>query len=220
MHEIWTVVHAERDALVQDLENLPAEQWATPSLCPGWDVHDVLAHLVDDAKTTYFGFVRQFAAARFDFDRYNNNAVARERADDPRRTLDAFRAVSHRTTSAPVPKATRLVETFVHGEDIRRPLGIKREYPVDHVVAALRFQLGTGVSTGGGKERAQGLRLVATDSGDDSGIDFAFDHGAGPEVRGTALALLLAVSGRPVAPNELTGPGVPQITKDGGINHG
>ncbi|ONI91488.1 hypothetical protein ALI144C_00985 [Actinosynnema sp. ALI-1.44] len=209
MHEIWTVVHAERDALIHDLENIPAERWATPSLCPGWDVHDVLAHLVDDAKTTYFGFVRQFAAARFDFDRYNNNAVARERTGDPQRTLDAFRAVSHRTTSAPVPKATRLVETFVHGEDIRRPLGIDRDYPVEHVVAALRFQLRTGVSTGGGKERAQGLRLVATDAG--------IDSGDGPEVRGTALALLLAVSGRPIDSGELAGPGVSQITKGGEI---
>nr|WP_042198711.1 maleylpyruvate isomerase family mycothiol-dependent enzyme [Kibdelosporangium sp. MJ126-NF4]CEL23507.1 hypothetical protein [Kibdelosporangium sp. MJ126-NF4]CTQ89121.1 hypothetical protein [Kibdelosporangium sp. MJ126-NF4] len=213
MNEIWTVVHAERDALIQDLQSIPAERWATPSLCPGWDVHDVLAHLVDDAKTTYLGFVRQFAAARFDFDRYNNNAVERERADDPRHTLDSFRAVSHRTTSAPVPKATRLVETFVHGEDIRRPLGISRDYPVEHVVAALRFQLKTGVSTGGGKERAHGLRLIATDDPD-------IDVGTGPEVRGTALALLLAVSGRPIDADELTGPGVPQLTKDGGINHG
>lgn len=212
MHEIWTVVHAERAALIHDLAGVPAERWTTPSLCPGWDVHDVLAHLVDDAKTTYLGFVRQLAAARFDFDRYNDNAVKRERTGDPTRTLESFRAVSRRTSSAPVPKATRLVETFVHGEDIRRPLGVEHDYPVAHVTTALRFQLKTGVSMGGGKERAHGLRLVATD-------DDSVDIGEGPEVRGTALALLLAVSGRPVRTGELTGPGVPRITKDGGNRH-
>ncbi|WP_067449934.1 maleylpyruvate isomerase family mycothiol-dependent enzyme [Actinomadura macra] len=212
MNEIWAVVHAEREALIRDLEGLPAERWDTPSLCPGWDVHDVLAHLVDDAKTTRLGFFRRFAAARFDFDRYNDEAVARERADEPQRTLASFRAVSHRTTSAPVSKDTRLVEAFVHGEDIRRPLGLSRTYPVAHVVTALRYQLGTRVTLGGGKERAQGLRLTATDA--------SLAVGEGPEVRGTALALLLAASGRPTGADELTGPGASALTRDGGLHHG
>ncbi|MFI6316867.1 maleylpyruvate isomerase family mycothiol-dependent enzyme [Nonomuraea sp. NPDC050556] len=188
MDEIWAVVHSEREALIRDLEALPAEGWATPSLCPGWDVHDVVAHLVNDAKTTKLSFVAGLVAARFDFDRYNRAGVARERAGGPERTLASFRAASGRTTGAPAPKATRLVEAFVHGEDIRRPLGLTRDYPVAPVLDALRYQLGSGVAFGGGKERAQGLRLVASDA------DFA--AGEGREVRGTALELLLAVSGR------------------------
>ncbi|MEU4328490.1 hypothetical protein [Nonomuraea dietziae] len=100
----------------------------------------------------------------------------------------------------------------MHGEDIRRPLGLSRDCPVQHVAAALRYQLGAGVALGGGKERARGLRLMASDT--------AVDVGEGPEVRGTALALLLAVSGRPVGPDELTGPGVPALTRDGGLHHG
>ncbi|GAA4088973.1 maleylpyruvate isomerase family mycothiol-dependent enzyme [Nonomuraea soli] len=205
MNAIWDVVHTERAALISDLAQLPAERWATPSLCPGWDVHDVLAHLVDDAKTTWPGFMLRLAAARFDFDRYNGDGLARERRADPRATLAAFEAVSRRTTSAPAPKATRLVEAFVHGEDIRRPLGLGRAYPAEHVAAALRHQLATGVGMGGGKERAAGLRLIATDT--------SLDHGEGQEVRGTALALLLAVSGRPVAADELTGPGLTALTR-------
>ncbi|RZQ64358.1 maleylpyruvate isomerase family mycothiol-dependent enzyme [Amycolatopsis suaedae] len=205
MNELWTVVHAEREALIADLETVPADRWSTPSLCPGWDVHDLLAHLVDDARTTKASFLLRFAAARFDFDRYNRAGVERERASEPRLTLDAFRAASRRTTGAPAPKATRLVEAFVHGEDIRRPLGISRDYPVEPVVTALRYQLRTSVGAGGGKQRAQGLRLVATDS--------EVDHGDGPEVRGTTLALLLAVSGRPVGSAELTGSGVPALTR-------
>ncbi|MEV0584609.1 maleylpyruvate isomerase family mycothiol-dependent enzyme [Nonomuraea sp. NPDC050310] len=208
MNEIWTVVHAERHALIDDLRQVPAERFATPSLCPGWDVHDVLAHLADDAKTTKLGFLARLAAARFDFDRYNAAAVARERAADPQATLDAFRAAASRTSSAPAPPATRLVEAFVHGEDIRRPLGLSRQYPAEHVAAALAHQLKTGVGMGGGKERARGLRLVAT--------DVRFGSGGGAEVRGSALALLLAVSGRPVRPGELTGPGAAALLGDSG----
>ncbi|WGW11374.1 maleylpyruvate isomerase family mycothiol-dependent enzyme [Saxibacter everestensis] len=196
---IWPVVHDERRALIQDLDALQPQQWQTASLCPDWDVHDVLAHLVDTAKATRLGFVRRMVAAGFDFDRDNAAGVARERAEDPGRTLAEFRAVLTRTSSPPAPLATRLVEAFVHGEDIRRPIGISRDYPTAHVATALRYQLKTTVKIGGGKEYAEGWRLVAS--------DVAFEHGAGQEVRGPAIVLLLAVSGRPVEVGELTGPG-------------
>ena len=34
----WSIIHAEREALVADLEPLTDEQWTTPSLCDGWSV--------------------------------------------------------------------------------------------------------------------------------------------------------------------------------------
>jgi len=196
---IWPVVREERRALISDLEQLQPSLWQTPSLCPGWSVHDVLAHLVDTAKATRWGFVRSVVAACFDFDRTNAMGIARERAEDPVRTLDRFKAVQARETGPPVPLATRLVEAFIHGEDIRRPVGIRRTYPSAHVVTALKYQLKTSVTIGGGKERAKGWRLVAVDEG--------FSYGFGPEVRGPAIALLLAVSGRPVLKHELSGRG-------------
>lgn len=199
MSEVWPVVHAERAALIQDLRPLGAEQWATPSLCTGWDVHDVLAHLVDDARTTRSRFLRRLILAGFDFDRVNTLGIMRERASDPADTLDAFEAARLRTTSAPAPAATRLVETIVHGEDIRRPLGIDHAYPADAVIDALQFQARTSVKIGGGRERLKGLRLHSTDAD--------CDVGSGQKVYGSAIALLLAVSGRPVRPGELTGPG-------------
>ena len=197
--DIWPAVHRERESLIGDLRTLTGQQWSTPSLCRGWDVHDVLAHLVDDAGTTRLGFLWTFMAAGFDFDRCNARGVTRERVADPACTLAAFRAVSGRTTSAPAAPATRLVEAIVHGEDIRRPLGIVHDHPAAPVAAALRYQLDTSVKFGGGKERAEGLRLAAT--------DMDLRAGDGTMVRGTAVALLLAVSGRPLGPDELAGPG-------------
>ncbi|TFB71596.1 maleylpyruvate isomerase family mycothiol-dependent enzyme [Cryobacterium sp. Hz9] len=204
MNEMWAVVHKERDALIQDLTALNTQQWTMPSLCPGWDIHAVLAHLVYDAKTTRIGFVSRMIAAGFDFDRINAAGIARERSTDPTQTLANFQGVRSRTTSAPAPLVTRLVEVFVHGEDIRRPLGIDHEYPVAEVATALRYQAKTSVKLGGGKERLEGLRLIATDT--------VFDEGVGKEVHGTALALLLAASGRPVHTGELMGPGALSLT--------
>lgn len=195
----WPLVHAERRALIQDLEQLPPAQWQTASLCVGWDVHDVLAHVIDTAKTTRLGFIRRLVAARMDFDRDNAMGVEREKAGNPQQTLARLRAVLSRTSGPPAGLATRLVEAFVHGEDIRRPLGISRTYPPAHVATALGYQVRTTAAMGGGKEIAQGWRLVATDT--------AFEHGDGPAVEGPAIALLLAVSGRPVADHELSGPG-------------
>ncbi|MFJ3957595.1 maleylpyruvate isomerase family mycothiol-dependent enzyme [Arthrobacter sp. NPDC090010] len=199
MKDKWHLIHRERQALVSELAGIPSEAWETPSLCPGWDVHDVLAHLVNDARTTWGRFAWDFARARFDFDRMNAQGIARERSSSPKVTLNVFRAVSGRSTGAPAPFPTRLVELFVHGEDIRRPLGISHEYPLPELGEALSYQLSTTADFGGGRERAEGLSLEATDSG--------LRHGSGPTVRGSSLALLLAVSGRPVDPGELAGPG-------------
>jgi len=206
MNEVWHVVHRERRALSADLADLEPGAWDTPSLCPGWSVHDVLAHLVNDARTTWAGFARELFRARFDFDALNALGVERERRADPRDTLRAFDAVSGRSTSAPAPRNTRLVEAFVHGEDIRRPLGIHREYPAPFLVDALKHQLATPTDFGGGRERAAGVALEATDA------EFRWKPSkpavnAAPVVRGSALALLLAVSGRPVRPGELDGDG-------------
>ena len=196
---VWPVVHGERRALFEDLQVLEPQQWQTPSLCPGWDVHDVLAHLIDSARTTRLGFVRRMIAAGFDFDRDNAVGVAREKQAEPGLTLAEFGAILPLTSTPPAALATRLVESFIHGEDIRRPLGIDREYPAGEVAKALAYQVNTTVKMGGGKEMAAGWRLIATDA------DFV--HGSGPEVTGRAIALLLAVSGRAVGPGELGGSG-------------
>ncbi|TFD85775.1 maleylpyruvate isomerase family mycothiol-dependent enzyme [Cryobacterium lactosi] len=194
---VWAAVHEERRALRSDLSHVPVHRWAEASLCPGWDVHDVVSHLIDSAKTTRLGFARRMLVARFDFDRDNAVGVVRERRASPAETLAEFGRIVTETKTPPAAPATRLVEAIVHGEDVRRPLGVQREYPLHHVLPALRHQLKTSVSMGGGRERAAGFRLVA--------VDADFFSGSGPDVHATALALLLALSGRPVRPTELAG---------------
>ncbi|WP_102141858.1 maleylpyruvate isomerase family mycothiol-dependent enzyme [Mycobacterium hubeiense] len=199
-NDVWPLVHAERRALIADLERLDDAQWATPSLCDGWRVRDVVAHLVDVAMTTRIGFMVDMVRAGMDFDRQNARGLQRARGASPQETLARLRRVAPRTSTPPAPLDTRLVEEVVHGEDIRRPLGLTRTYPVEAVVRSLHQQARMSASFGGAKELVARVRLCATDA------DLSI--GEGPEVRGPALALLLAVSGRRVALDELDGPGV------------
>ncbi len=203
MGDVWSMVHAERLALIHDLEQLDEARWEEPSLCAGWTVHDVAAHLVDTARTTRLGFVVGLARARFDFDRQNADGVRRHRGASPQETLQRLREVAPRRSTPPAPLDSRLVEEVVHGEDVRRPLGLTRRYPVEAVVRALRLQVRTPASFGGAKELATRVRLTAADA--DVSV------GDGPEVRGPAVSLLLAVSGRRVALADLDGPGLPAL---------
>ncbi len=200
MEDVWQMVHAERAALIGDLKDLDAAGWEKQSLCGEWTVHEVVAHLVDVAHTTRFGFVAGLARARFDFDRQNARGVERHRGASPRETLERLAHVASRRSTPPAPLDSRLVEEVVHGEDIRRPSGLTRPYPLEAVVRSLRLQARTPASFGGAKELTARVRLEA--------VDADVSIGDGPVVSGSTLSLLLAVCGRRVALDDLEGAGV------------
>jgi uncharacterized protein (TIGR03083 family) len=196
---IWPTIHSERIALADDLGNLTPEQWALPTVCTEWNVHDVLAHLLSLAKMTPPRFITRFAGAGFNFDRFAGKQVEIEGAAGPHATLDAFRAAIPRESAPPGPKDTWLGESFVHGEDIRGAVGITRQYPLDQVARTVAFYAGSEPIIGG-KTRCAGLTLKATDTD--------FSVGSGDLVEGPVMSLLLAASGRKHALSELSGPGV------------
>lgn len=204
MNDVWPMVHTERAALISDLENVDDALWGRESLCDGWSVHDVVAHLIDNAKTTRLGFLFGLARARFDFDQQNARGVRHEQGASPAETLSRLRHVARRTSTPPVSLDTRLVEEIVHGEDIRHPLGISRTYPRQAILRSIRFQARTPASFGGAKELMERIQLTPTDA------DESF--GTGPQVSGPALPILLAISGRQAALKELEGPGLQVLT--------
>lgn len=193
----WRSVHQERQALAENLASLTDAQWATASLCGAWDVHDVVAHLTGSARTTRRRFWMSLIRSGFSFDRANAREVAAERAPTAAETLRRFRSTITSTNTPPGPFITRLIEIVVHGEDIRRPLGIERPaLPLELRDAVVYF---TQDHLSGGKKRLTGLKLTATDEG--------FTIGRGQAIEGPALSLLLAASGRPAALQDLQGPG-------------
>ena len=90
-----------------------------------------------------------------------------------------------------------LVDSMIHHQDMRRPLGKPREIPAERLLCALPFAVTAPPLRG--FWNARGVRLVATD------LDWS--RGKGPEARGPAEAVLMVLAGRPAVASELTGPG-------------
>lgn len=196
---IWPVVHAERAALADDLESISDAQWDTRSLCDDWSVRDVVAHMTATTRISPATFFPKLLASGFSFTRMQAKDIARERGSSPAQTLANLRSQVGSTTHPPGPTVTWLGETLVHAEDIRRPLGIAHDYPVDAVVRVADQYKGSNLVMGS-KKRIASVTLRATDTD--------WSHGTGPEARGPMIALLLALAGRKAALADLTGDGV------------
>ena len=201
---VFDMLVDERRHLADMLSTLSADQFRTPSLCSGWTVHDVAAHL-----TTYlrFGQLKIYAgivATAADFDRLNQYLTRRA----ARRPIDRIIAYlrRHATSRMTIPRSVYdpiLADVVLHDLDIRVPLGISRTPHENRLWVTfnhLANQPSPGFAMG---SRLAGLRLHAPDTG--------WRHGDGALVEGPAESLVLAVGGRTVALDDLTGDGVPVL---------
>ena len=197
--DIWPVIHSERKSLADDLEPLTEEQWGTASLCPRWTVRDVLAHMTSAASLTPPAWFATFIGSGFNFEKLQARGIAGHLGGSPADTLAGFEEVENSSKHPPGPANTWLGEVVVHSQDIRGPLGIEHEYPTDALVQVADFYKGSNALIGS-KNRIAGLTLRATDAD--------WSNGTGPEVCGPMLSLVMAMTGRKAALDDLTGDGV------------
>lgn len=195
----WSLIHAERAALAADLAEISEDRWATQSLCDRFTVREVLAHVTAGASLNPVRWITGVIRCRFDFDRQVAMRLAEHMGATPAATLAAFRQVITSTTKPPLRVAVMLGEIIVHGEDIRRPLGIERDYPVTTLTTLADYYHGSDLPVLA-RSRVRRLRLTATDG--------PFTAGTGPQVSGTTLALVMAMAGRAPYCDELDGDGV------------
>jgi hypothetical protein len=125
--------------------------------------------------------------------------LAEQMGASPAETYERFRNRIGSRTRPLLPVIAMLGEAVVHGEDIRRPLGIGRAYPIGTLTRLAGYYTRSDLVVAG-KARVRGLRLVATDG--------PFRTGEGPLVRGTTLALVMATVGRRAHLDSLDGDGV------------
>jgi uncharacterized protein (TIGR03083 family) len=199
----WPLIHGERVALIADLGGMTDEQWATQSLCSAWTVRDVLAHMTRTATMTPGSFIGRLAGAGFSFTSFNAKGVVAERGATGADTLAAFKGYLDRTTSPPGPIDAMVAEAVIHGEDIRRPLGITRTYPPEALALVGNF-VTKGNLLLGGKRRATGLKVTAT--------DLEWTAGAGPEVKGPLASIIIALTGRKAGLADLSGDGLATLS--------
>ena len=202
------MVSESRD-LATLLEGLSAEQWDAQSLCDGWRVKDVIAHMAVGHALPVLAFGAAVARHRFRISAASY-VLARSYADahPVEQILERFREGTQdrpRAAARLVPIRELFTDHLVHHQDIRRPLGFSRVVPADRLQAALSAlpRLSGRI---GSRQRMSGLRVVATD------VDFV--HGErGPELRGPAEALIMALTGRAAALGDLSGSGVPTLAR-------
>lgn len=194
------LAQAERTDLGDLLGTLDAGQWDAPSLCEGWRVRDVVAHVISYDSLDALGLVRRFAKGRLV--KANQLGVDEMRGLSTAEPLETFRAhIRPRGLTAGFGGRIGLVDGMIHHQDIRRSLGLPRQVPAQRLQRVLK-------TTPTNPRLApwswiRGLRLVATD------LDWS--HGKGPVVSGTGEALLMAMAGRPVVVSELSGDGAPAL---------
>jgi uncharacterized protein (TIGR03083 family) len=197
--DLMALAEEERADLLALLEGLTDEQWNAPSLCTQWRVRDVAAHIVSydelSTPTTVGTFIRGGL-------RINAvNAVALQRYGDlePAAIIDLLKR-NLRPSGLPggFGGGIALTDGTIHHQDIRRALNLPRIIPAHRLAPVLDFAL--GAPTLPAKRNAKGLSLNATDVG--------WSSGQGQEVTGPGEALLMTVAGRPVALDELSGPGL------------
>lgn len=201
---VWAAIHRERLSLADFLETLDDDDWAVPSLCGGWTVRDVAAHV----PLSHIGRVRavlEVVRYRGSFNRMVRETARRHAAETtPRQLIAEIRGMAgSRKHPIGTSHLDPLVDVLVHTQDIAVPLGRARVMPVDAAAAGADRVWSMGFPFGA-RRRLRGLRLEATD------VDWA--RGEGAAVRGPIAALLLLLTGRDVRRDELTGDGIEQLT--------
>ena len=201
--QIHAATAQERRRIADLIDDLDEAQLATPSLCAGWDVKTVAAHLVSflvegTLSVTWLGARRGSPDRAID-------ELARRRAQRPAAEIAAsLRDLADHRYWRPPPQAPGLLaEVLAHSGDIRIPLGLPFEPDPQPTAIALDFLTGPvpiGLVPLG---RLRGIRLQATD------IDRTW--GKGQEIRGRSAELLMAAVGRNAVLDALDGPGLPSL---------
>lgn len=202
--DTWKHIHAERRQMAETWTAMSSGQWTAQSWCQGWSVQDTAGHIVAAAEQTPPNFYKELASAGFRFNVFTDRGARRLGAVGPDELVRRLRARTSTTNHPPAPVMAMLGEIVVHGEDIRRPLGLKHQPPDEALVAVADSWKNSNLLIGS-KRRITGLRLRATDT--------EWVHGDGPEVSGPLLSLILAMTGRKDVHPDLTGEGVAELAR-------
>ncbi|MYS10493.1 maleylpyruvate isomerase family mycothiol-dependent enzyme [Streptomyces sp. SID6041] len=194
---IRAAIAAERRELADLFDGLSAEEWNEPSLCAGWRVREVVAHMSMGFRLSLPATLGELVRALGNLHRMTDRVARRDAAAHSPAELSAFLRdnADHRWTPPVGGAAGALGHDVVHGLDVTVALGLDRRVPEDRLrvlldqvrPAGLRF---FGVDLGG-------VRLCADD------LDWSY--GSGAPVTGSAQDLLLLAYGRRLPEGRLQG---------------
>ncbi|HEX7301336.1 maleylpyruvate isomerase family mycothiol-dependent enzyme [Lentzea sp.] len=194
---IWQTIDAERAAAADLVGGLTEAQWACPSLCAGWTVREVAAHLTLGPRMTVGATLGAFARARGSFNRMVDRTARAEALRPTGEIVSQLRGIVGSRRLAPGQSLKNaLMDAMVHLDDMALPLGVDHSMPIDAAVVAADdlWRMGFPFHA---RRRFAGHRLVATDAD--------WSAGEGAEISGPIGALVMALAGRTATIPRLTG---------------
>jgi uncharacterized protein (TIGR03083 family) len=191
------VVAAEFLRLADLLAAASEAQWDTPSLCEGWRVREVIAHLTMAARYSEEEFMAELQRCGFDFTRLSNEVASRDgRLPTAELVANLRSEVMQHWTPPGGGYHGALNHVVIHGLDATVPLGVPRGCP-DETIRVVLDDL-----TRGGGHANFGLDIDARHL---QATDLDWSYGSGPTLRGPAADLALALCGRAVPEGRLEG---------------
>jgi uncharacterized protein (TIGR03083 family) len=196
----------ERRLLLPFLDGLTADQWDAPTLCEGWRVREVVAHLTYSWSNTLLG-LPTWLRHRDDIDLAFTLYAQRRAKADADVLLRRYRTAAESSYQPPkVAPEVVWCDNVIHGLDMRRPLGLRYQGSTPTLARAAE-SLTRMTWPSRTACRAEGLQFVATD------VDWTV--GAGPQVIGPIEDVLLAIAGRRLRDSALHGDGLAILDQRG-----
>jgi uncharacterized protein (TIGR03083 family) len=205
---VWAAIDDQRARTADLLEQLNHDQWEHPSLCQGWRVRHVAAHLTMQQQRIRdaMGFVAQHPRMLRSVTlnaTIHDSAVLQAQLLSTQEIIARIRAgIGSRRHNAFVTPLETLTDILVHSQDIAIPLGLE---------VAIRPTAGARAATRRWDTRHTWLatvnRRIPLDDSQLTATDTDWTRGQGPEIAGPIGALLLLLTGREAALDHLTGDG-------------
>lgn len=203
---VWRYVRQSRLHLLSYLETLTEVQWNTESLCDGWKVRDVVAHLILIHRYEFKGSTQDFLRSGLRFNTFLKRTAIKLGREHTTELLRLFAGtIDDQQHASLVSPLNVLADLLVHEQDIRLPLNHQKMMDTDALDLIFthweprRFNIGerlSGIST-----RLKGIQLVI--------VDLNISIGTGYQVVGSAQDILLIMLGRYDAFGRLSGEGLP-----------
>ena len=204
--QAWQVIDAQRLSLAGLLDELSEHEWEQPSLCGGWTVRDVAAHMTLQQLSARAA-IAMMLRYRGDTDRAIRE-FARQRAAalSTGQIIAAIRAMTgSRRHNFGVTYRETLIDILIHAQDVAIPLGRRHPLPPEAVAAAVtRIWTMRWPPPFPASRTMQRFQVTATDT--------AWTAGHGPAVQAPISAILLLSAGRLVALPQLAGDGAGELT--------
>jgi uncharacterized protein (TIGR03083 family) len=207
MTDTFALIADQRRAVADVLDSLSPDEWRSPSLCEGWRIQEMAAHLTMPFRVSNPRFFLAVLGSGGSIAKVMDKYAKAHSGEPPARLIAFLRDGAESHFVAPTfPTVASLNEIVVHGFDVAIPTGRHVEVPEEVSRLVLDYLVSPKAGTVHTKRGlANGVRLVSTDS--------EWSWGTGPEARGTNFGLIMLLARRPIGFEHVSGEGVDLIRR-------